>query len=381
MRRAAFGRGSALLAAVIAVAAGCGSSRKHDAPNVSAAPPGNSAPGISGAGSANRPPRSGAGGASSDGGEAGTATAGEGGARSDGGTAPVSEADAGANDAGAPSNQDPEPASDAGAGGAVDEEPAPAPVCARSARFGSGELIPLSTSGDDLFESVTPDGLALVFALDRRFYLAERADAAAAFGAPVEVAAGLEFDSVSLSADGLRLVGAGPQGFAELTRAARTTAFSSAADDTAFVAFNAAVNGTPTDETAVEPLLGMNDTLLVYSFVSPSTEGPRPTLFASAWLGAWSFGTALPGRERLWADGQLRRVATGLSSDGLTLFYRDEVAGEFRRAWRLRETSDFDAFESLGDLSRAAPADACRHLYYSAAGPDGGLDLFVAEAE
>jgi hypothetical protein len=295
------------------------------------------------------------------GGKQNAAGASEGGATNTAGRAGVGEA--GTGEAGAPG----------------DVEPVPVPTCTPGVRFGSGRPLALSTADDDLLEGITPDELTLVFSAGGHFYVAERDSVTDDFGAPVEVAAGLGFGSLTVSSDGLRLIGAGASGFAELARPARTETFGDEPNDADFVPFNAAVQGTPTDESALEPLLAMDDTLLVYSFVSPSNEGARPTLYASEWLGQWSFGQPLLGAERLWASGQARRVATGVSSDGLTLFYRDEVAGEFRRAWRRRLSEEFDAFESLGDWERAAPNAACDELYYSAQN-EGSVDLFVAGA-
>ncbi len=263
------------------------------------------------------------------------------------------------------------------AGAPTEAEPPPVPICSRTTRFGPGQPLALSTSDDDLLEGITPDELTLVFSTGNHFYVAERGSVTEDFGAAVEVAAGLDFLSLTVSSDGLRLIGARVSGFAELARPARSEAFAGEPNDADFVPFNAAVNGTPTDEIAVEPLLALSDTLLIYSFVSPSNEGSRPTLYASEWLGQWSFGQPLLGADRLWASGQARRVATGVSSDGLTLFYRDEVAGELRSAWRRRLSAEFDAYQSLGALERAAPNGACDELYYSAEN-DGSLDLFVA---
>jgi hypothetical protein len=262
--------------------------------------------------------------------------------------------------------------------GSPDSGPLLVPLC-QHAGWGSGTRLPLSSPDDDVLRGVTPDGLTLLFTAGGRFYVAERTAASAAFGESMEVASGLGFDSVTVSADGLTLVGATASGFRAIARATRQDAFGTEPDDLAFLRFNAAVIGNPTNEVALEPLLAMNDATLVYSFVSPSNDDERPTLFASEWLGDWSFGQALAGERLLWAHGGARRKATGLSSDGLTLFYRDEVEGEFRSAWRERPSGEFDTFESLGDWASAAPNGDCTRLYYSADDGDGtGVDLFVA---
>ncbi|HTQ05470.1 MAG TPA: hypothetical protein VMI54_16520 [Polyangiaceae bacterium] len=318
----------------------------------------------------------------SNAGEADTAAgaAGEGGAGAptdDNGRAAAGRSGAGGNESRGGAAGEGAGSAEAGAPGG---EERPVPVCSPRLRFGVGTELALSTPDDDLLQGVTPDELTLVFATGSHFYVADRDSADGDFGAPVEVAAGLDFAAVTVSADGLEIVGARTDGFFAVSRPARGEPFSDSPDDADFLPFNAALEGNPTNDVVMEPLLGAGDSLLVYSFVSPSNEGSRPTLFASEWLGQWSFGEALLGEERLWAQGQERRIATGLSSDGLTLFYRDEIAGEFRGAFRPTLGDAFDAFVSLGDLASAAPDGPCARLYYSAASNAGGLDLFVADA-
>jgi hypothetical protein len=80
-------------------------------------------------------------------------------------------------------------------------------------------------------------------------------------------------------------------------------------------------------------------------------------------------------------SGAKRRVPTGLSSDSLTLFYRDDVKGDFRATWRVNPTVFFDYSEvlALGAGTRAAaPNAACKRIYFSAQGQTD-LDLFVSE--
>ena len=79
------------------------------------------------------------------------------------------------------------------------------------------------------------------------------------------------------------------------------------------------------------------------------------------------------------ASGAKRRIPTGLSSDLLTLFYKDEVSGDFRAAWRVNPNVQFLHAEALplpvGTVA-AAPNPDCSRIYYSAPGA-AGIDLFV----
>ena len=267
-----------------------------------------------------------------------------------------------------------------GAGEPDDDANAPEPVCMRGLTWASAERLSVSMAGDDVLQSLTPDGLTLMWKNDGRLYVADRSSTAESFGQPSEVPAELGFDSASLSPDGLRLIGSRDLGFTETVREARGEAFSALSDDQAFVPFNRAVMGTPTDELALEPLLSADASHLVYSFVSPSNADARPTLYETEWLGQWSFGTALAGQKLLWSTGSERRLATGLSSDRLTLFYWDELEGELRAAWRARTDRTFSSFERQGTMLRAAPNGSCTELYYSDEGT-AGLDLFQARRE
>ncbi len=76
------------------------------------------------------------------------------------------------------------------------------------------------------------------------------------------------------------------------------------------------------------------------------------------------------------AAAQVRRP-TGASSDRLTLFFFDEVAGNERAAWRLTPTSPFTRFVDIASLPEAAPDDDCSVVYFH--GTDAmGQGLFTA---
>ena len=78
---------------------------------------------------------------------------------------------------------------------------------------------------------------------------------------------------------------------------------------------------------------------------------------------SWPVGTALSSCE-FRAYGALIRTPTGISSDGLTLFFEDAAAGGARAAFRETTDSAFEWFVDLGPIGRAQPNEACDRLYY-----------------
>jgi hypothetical protein len=75
------------------------------------------------------------------------------------------------------------------------------------------------------------------------------------------------------------------------------------------------------------------------------------------------------------SDGN-RLLPTGLSSDGLTLFYWDEEAEELSAIWRTNSVAFFYTSETLGDFAGGTPNQACDRLYFSGSG-----ELRVATAD
>jgi hypothetical protein len=61
------------------------------------------------------------------------------------------------------------------------------------------------------------------------------------------------------------------------------------------------------------------------------------------------------------------RVPTGISADGLTLYYSDFVRNVSRAAWREVANGPFVWFTDLGTRGRPQPNQSCSRLYFSAA--------------
>lgn len=266
----------------------------------------------------------------------------------------------------------------AGNSGSGNEGGVPAdPDCAQNATWGTGVVLSISTDDDDIFQSITPDELSIAFKSGTDFYVADRDNAVDDFDAPQLVTGGSSITAVTLSPNGLRLIVLEGQQFSQIVRDARGDAFSGTPDQGPFEPFNETEGNIPTDQFPTDPVLGAGDDYFIYTYTSPSADSSRPTIYETYSSGVWDFGTAVGG-DVLWSSdsGEDRRIPTGISADYLTIFYRDQVNDDFRAAWRLRASDDFDHTESLGDWKGGAPNGACSKLYYSADG-NSSVDLFV----
>jgi hypothetical protein len=258
------------------------------------------------------------------------------------------------------------------------------PICAHGLKFASGTRLGMSAEGDDVLQSITPDELTIAWKNADHFYVADRDDVSDAFSTAVEVANGEQYVSVTLSSDGLQLIGVKQDlAVVEQTRTAGAAFDDDEPGPGEFFAFNATRATIPVaNQVLADAVLGADDASFFFSHFTTSHTGDYATLFESRRVaGSWPFAAADLG-ARLYASDQKRRIPTGVSSDSLTLFYADEVAGDFRAAWRVNTQVPFDHSEvlDLGPGARAAaPGSSCSRIYYSALGSNG-LDLFVAEA-
>jgi hypothetical protein len=349
--------------ALVAVVA-CGTSSEGPPPGVT--PSG----GKSGAGSGGAAGRGSGGAAGSHGGEAtggtgdmagasgaedgGAPTAGSGqggvsgeGGASTGGSAGIAIAGRG---------EEPEPCMEA------QEEPPASGVCEPGANWGAGEPVAVMADAGDPFVAVTPDERTLLFlhvTSVGEAMIADRADASDDFGTPVPV--GID-GVVGMSPDGLRVIVRAFDGtLEEATRSAPGEEFGTPAEG-AFTLVNAAAAADGASITA--PVIAPDDRTLYYLAVPPSgTEYPLH-VSTRAGAGAWPVGTAVEACE-LRAFQGFNPTPTGVSSDGLTLFFWDSFYGVARAAFREDADGPFVWFEELGPIVAAQVNTGCNRLYYS----------------
>jgi len=247
----------------------------------------------------------------------------------------------------------------------------------------------LTTAAADttIFGGVTPDELTLVW-ISRTagavtVWYADRASVAVAFGTPLAVPTALGafgMDRVTVSGDGLRIGGVAPDGLSlvGVTRTSRSTAF--AAADKEFSAIGGSVGG-ETPPTLASPLLAGDDSALFYLVTSASSDYAIHE--SRTGLPTWKGGPSLAVTQ-LARSGTSYRRPSGVSLDGLTLFYWDEVSGSEGMATRPVLTQPFNQFAALGARVNASPAASCRRIYYALPAGDassaGALAIVYADS-
>jgi hypothetical protein len=256
------------------------------------------------------------------------------------------------------------------------------PICPHALKLTQGTLVALSGGGDDLLEAITPDELTIAWKNGSHRYIADRNDIGFPFGAPLEIVNAAQYRSVSLSSDGLTLVAVTN----DLAVVQQTRAAGEAFDDASpaagdFQAFNTTVATIPlANQVLADAVISANDASFFFSHFVSTDAGSYESVHESHRSGGvWDFSSPNLGKL-LYASDQQRRIPTGVSSDTLTLFYLDEVQGDFRAAWRVNPQVQFNYSEAL-DLgvgtTSAVPNEPCTRIYYSAQGASD-LDLFVS---
>ncbi len=235
-------------------------------------------------------------------------------------------------------------------------------TCTLDPAWGEGQPLALGDSSDAQLIAVTPDELTVVWFTPEgsvgQVLVADRASVDDDFGAPIVLPGAIVF---SVSADGLRLVTT-DEGLALATRsrAARGDEFD-APDEGEFELLNADAeeNALYFESAVVSP----DDQTLYYSVTG--FENDDYPLYVSERSGdePWPVGERLETCE-FRAYGALKRIVTGVSSDGLTVFFDDPAIGGARAAFRETVDSDFEWFVNLGAIGRAQPNEACDRLYF-----------------
>jgi hypothetical protein len=258
------------------------------------------------------------------------------------------------------------------------------PICVHGRVFAAGTRLPQSAAGDDVLQAITPDDLTIAWKNGAHFFVADWDGENGGFLAPHEVAGSEQYSAVTLSPDGLQLIGIKQ----DLSVVEQTRGPLEAFDDPAptageFADFNATRASIPlSNQVLADVLVAADDSSVFFSHFTTGYAGSRATVFEGSRSGGqWTFANPDLGKL-LYAADDKRRIPTGISSDSLTLFYLDEVKGDLRAAWRINTQVPFDYSEVLAladGVQAAAPTASCRRIYYSAPGT-AGLDLFFSDA-
>ena len=258
-------------------------------------------------------------------------------------------------------------ANDGGTGRAT---PGPA-LCSKAANWSGAAKVPVvSTTSPEQLLSITPDELDLAFSRGDALYVAHRATPTGAFTVGDAIPVPLGWSSaqgVALSADGKRLVliSSDQRALGELTRADRSSTFSSEPDQDAFTTVNQGPSFSGNIYSA--PVLSADDQQLFLSSLAP---GGASTVVASTrspgevWTAPTRVIAALDG------SANARRLPTAISADGRTLFYFNEQTMKEEARWRDEPQLNSPLYDmvDLGVRRGAQPNAACDRLYSIAAG-------------
>ena len=304
-------------------------------------------------------------------------TAGAGGADAQG----ESAAGAGAGDdaGGAPGAAGQGASGDGPAGGAPWMEPEHQPVCVASSALTNPQKLGISSSDVDQLGGISADELVIAWTVvsgeQVTLHYAERADVEAEFATPETLAIPAASDSVSLSADGLRVVyvNADRKGFSQLVRTAVDVPFE-LVDSRDFAVIQESTELFADDEYVGDPVLAPDDLSFFYSRYGAGRHSTLLVTRRFSLFAPWPEGSTLPVTAKLEATEAGRQRPTGVSIDLETLFLWDSVASSQRVAVLAHDTRTYDLGLDLGDAHGAAPNSACSRVFYDSAG-----DLWTAD--
>lgn len=263
-------------------------------------------------------------------------------------------------------------------------------VCDPKTVWTTGTLVPnVSTPQPDNLGAITGDELTIAWmSVAGTVQYADRAAATDPFGPAKTVTGPIALDRVALSGDGLTLVvlRGDRKIFAQVTRASRSVPFGAVLDTGPFSGLDPLSSGTEDAGDASsaanfgDPVLSADGHFFYYSVLA----GGPATIAESYRSGnnPWPKGRFLTNAELAPDAGKLRRP-TGLSTDGRTLFFWDEVDAVEKMAFRgdpiVVPFNVFGQFTVVGAFANAQPTTKCQRLYYDAPGSVGGTDLFFAD--
>ncbi len=236
-------------------------------------------------------------------------------------------------------------------------------VCPSGAAWTAPAPLGLDAGSLERVLALTPDELTVVWSSygssALAYFVADRSDASQPFGAPRLIDLGLQV--LGLAPDGLRLALRSSDGavLSEATRSSREQDFEATPSASyALLNLEAELGSLSFHDVVFSP----DDRTLVYTALAAGGTS-YPVFLASREAGAaWPVGQALERCELSFKRGSWRRP-TALSSDGLTLFFLDEVRGEARAAWRETTLDAFTWFEDLPQGRWSSVNHDCSRLY------------------
>jgi hypothetical protein len=245
----------------------------------------------------------------------------------------------------------------------------PEPGQCDGAQWSDRSAVHEGASGERL-ASVTPDGLVAAWTkADGTVVAASRDTADERFGEGEPLPGGpFAGGRVALSPDGLRAIGVDASGrrFVELVRDARDAAFE-LGDGAALATLNAHAGYYGfAGESYGDPVIAGDDLSLYFSRYGAA--GVTKTLQVARRASPsdpWSLGEAVEG-SGIEGTETARKIPTGVSGDGRTLFVVDVATGRSSSVSRGGLACPFDRTRDLGDRAWATPNATCETLFFSA---------------
>jgi hypothetical protein len=251
-------------------------------------------------------------------------------------------------------------------------------VCSITRGWAKGAAVPVASGNAPSLVAVTPNELTLLWSEAPSsipvYFVADRESTDDAFADPQE----LPFGRVlGVSPDGLRLTLRADDGsLAEATRNARGESFGTAQAG-AYEKLDA--DRALHHLTLSDVVIASDDRTLFYSAWSLETETLYPVHVSQRnGSGPWPTGVALEVCE-LKAYGAFGPHPSGISADGLTLFFFDGARGRARAAFRASVAADFSWYEELPNMAWPQPNAACDRMYFSPTNGEPGI-LFAPRA-
>lgn len=212
-------------------------------------------------------------------------------------------------------------------------------------------------------------------------HYSDRADKDAAFTTDnvLPDSLGLGDDKVALSADGLTMIvgSADHKSLRQIKRSARGSTFDATSPDGAPFARLVGAGGEGGPAKQVSDVVLSKDGKWLFYTDPTRTAGASMMVSVRLADGTFDDPNPLPEDRLLVVGGKYRRRPTGISADGLTLFYFDEAIGASFLAFHPPGSLGFDGFYAFAPSgSGATPSESCSRVYLTMeiapAKPDAG---------